>query len=226
LPKDKKERGEVSRRDFLVGAGAIVVGTAGVGMLAGCGGGTETVTTTKVSTVPTTVTNTTTVGADTVTVTTTEQGGTGGTVTQTVTSTTTAGGGTPIWQEAETTFLKKHTSDGRTVGCLDVKNGKIVRIRPLHWDWKYTEAELNPIKGARAITAKNGKTFDMPPKSLLSHYYSTYKKRVYSPNRILYPLKRVDWEPGGDPAKINAQNRGRSKFKRISWDELTTTIAN
>jgi trimethylamine-N-oxide reductase (cytochrome c) len=66
----------------------------------------------------------------------------------------------------------------------------------------------------------------MPSKSLLSHYFSTYKKRVYSPNRILFPLKRVDWEPGGDPATYNPQNRGKSKFKRISWDEVTTLIAD
>jgi trimethylamine-N-oxide reductase (cytochrome c) len=39
-------------------------------------------------------------------------------------------------------------------------------------------------------------------------------------------LQRVDWEPGGDTAKINAQNRGISKFKRISWDEATDIIAS
>ena len=50
-----------------------------------------------------------------------------------------------------------------------------------------------------------------------------YKKRVYSPNRIKYPLQRVDWDPNGER---NPQNRGKSKFKRISWDEATTLIAN
>ena len=42
---------------------------------------------------------------------------------------------------------------------------------------------------------------------------------MYSKNRVRYPLKRVDWEPGGDPDKINAANRGKSKYVRISWDE-------
>lgn len=37
--------------------------------------------------------------------------------------------------------------------------------------------------------------------------------------RILYPMKRVDWEPGGVPELVNAQNRGKSEFERISWDE-------
>jgi len=50
-----------------------------------------------------------------------------------------------------------------------------------------------------------------------------YKKRVYSPNRIKYPLKRIDWDPNG---KRNPQNRGKSKYKRISWDEATDIIAS
>ena len=57
----------------------------------------------------------------------------------------------------------------------------------------------------------------MPP------YQIAYKKRVYSPNRILYPLKRVDWDPKGER---NPQNRGKSKYVRISWDEATTLIAD
>jgi trimethylamine-N-oxide reductase (cytochrome c) len=56
--------------------------------------------------------------------------------------------------------------------------------------------------------------------------YFRFKHRAYSPNRVKYPLKRVDWEPGGDPSKINAQNRGKSKYKRISWDEATDIVAS
>ena len=51
----------------------------------------------------------------------------------------------------------------------------------------------------------------------------SYKKRVYSPNRIKYPLKRVDWDPNGER---NTANRGKSKYRRISWDEATTIIAD
>ena len=50
-----------------------------------------------------------------------------------------------------------------------------------------------------------------------------YKKRIYSKNRVRYPLKRVDWDPNGER---NVQNRGKSKFVRISWDEAAQLVAD
>ncbi|MFC1875430.1 molybdopterin-dependent oxidoreductase [Chloroflexota bacterium] len=225
MKKDKdKERGEVSRRDFLVGTGAIVTGIVGAGMLAGCGGGTETVTTTKTVSVPTTVTTTKTVGdggAVTVTDTVTTTVGAGETVTKTVpgpTVTTTVGGDGALepWQEPETTVYKANIYD---VSAFDTKHGKVIRGRPVHFD--AIQPELEPFK----ITAR-GKTLNLPAGSVSAVMNLLYKKRAYSPNKILYPLKRVDWEPGGDPAKMNTQNRGKSKYKRISWDEAATLVAN
>jgi molybdopterin guanine dinucleotide-containing S/N-oxide reductase-like protein len=105
--------------------------------------------------------------------------------------------------------------------AVDVKNGRIVRIRPIHFDEHANWEALNPWK----IEAR-GKVFECPTKTIPPPAALAYKKRVYSPNRIKYPLKRVDWEPGGDPAKINPQNRGKSKFVRISWDEAATIIAD
>ncbi|WP_165050950.1 MULTISPECIES: molybdopterin-dependent oxidoreductase [unclassified Adlercreutzia] len=104
---------------------------------------------------------------------------------------------------------------------MDSKDGKIVRIRPLTWTTSYTEEEL---EGRLWEFESRGKTFKCPPKSSPPYYALAYKNRVYSKNRVKYPLKRVDWEPGGDPEKINAHNRGRSKFKRISWDEAIQII--
>ena len=106
---------------------------------------------------------------------------------------------------------------GGVEGAVDVKDGKIVRIRPLHYDWKFDRKTLNPWK-----FQKNGKTLEPNWKSLPGPYSLAYKKRIYSPNRIKYPLKRVDWDPNGER---NPQNRGKSKYKRISWDEATDIIA-
>ncbi|MBN1319498.1 MAG: molybdopterin-dependent oxidoreductase, partial [Thermoleophilia bacterium] len=109
--------------------------------------------------------------------------------------------------------------------AIDVKDGKIVRIRPLHFDDKYSKEEIKPWR-----IEKDGKVLEPQLKSHLAPYMLAYKKRVYSPNRILYPLIREDWDPTGAPGSTgpggrNVQNRGKSKYKRISWDEATDIIA-
>ncbi len=108
--------------------------------------------------------------------------------------------------------------DNSSVVCVDVKGGKIIRIRPLHFDWKYDPKDFNPWK-----FEVRGKTFEPPLKCLVPPHGSAYKKRVYSPNRILYPLKRVDWDPKGER---NPHNRGKSKYVRISWDEALDTVVS
>ena len=35
---------------------------------------------------------------------------------------------------------------GGAPGVADVKDGKIIRVRPLHYDWNYDKKELNPWK--------------------------------------------------------------------------------
>ena len=101
---------------------------------------------------------------------------------------------------------------------VDVKNGRAIRVRPLHYDWKYDTRAFNAWKITR-----NGQTLGPLMKSLPSPFSLAYKKRTYSPNRIKYPLKRVDWEPDGNR---NPQNRGKSKYKRISWEAASSIVAN
>jgi len=110
-------------------------------------------------------------------------------------------------------------ADSVQVECED---GKIVRIRPLHYDWKYPDIKPWEIEA-------RGKTFSPSMQSLIPPYTLGYKNRVYSPNRVLYPLKRVDWDPNGAPGSVgpggrNTQNRGKSKYKRISWDEALDIV--
>ncbi len=107
--------------------------------------------------------------------------------------------------------------------AVDSKDGRIVRIRPFRWDTKYTEEELADSMWELDI---NGKKLRSPLKTAPPYMSLAYKNRVYSKNRVKYPLLRVDWEPGGDPEKINAHNRGKSKFKRISWDEALDIMAS
>jgi anaerobic selenocysteine-containing dehydrogenase len=102
--------------------------------------------------------------------------------------------------------------------AVDVKDGKVIRIRPFHYDWKYDKKTLNPWKMKR-----NGKTLEPLMKSMPAPFSMAYKKRTYSPNRIKYPLIRVDWDPKGDR---HPENRGKSKYRRISWDEAAAIIAS
>ena len=71
---------------------------------------------------------------------------------------------------------------GGVEGAVDVKDGKIIRIRPLHYDWKYDRKALNPWK-----FQKNDKILEPNWKSLPGPYSLAYKKRIYSPNRINIP---------------------------------------
>ncbi|SDE71150.1 molybdopterin-dependent oxidoreductase [Sporomusa acidovorans] len=107
---------------------------------------------------------------------------------------------------------------GSNTAEVDVKDGKVLRIRPMKFDKKYKQEELNPWK-----IEVRGKTFEPKMKTLLPPFSYIYKKRMFSKNRVLYPLKRVDWDPNGER---NTQNRGESKYVRISWDEATDIIAN
>ena len=108
--------------------------------------------------------------------------------------------------------------NGANLTAVDYMDGKIVRMRPVHFDQYYTKEDLNYW----TINAK-GHTFEPGMKTLNSPFTFIYKTRTYSPNRIPFPLKRVDWDPHGER---HPENRGKSKFERISWDEATDIIAS
>jgi anaerobic selenocysteine-containing dehydrogenase len=101
---------------------------------------------------------------------------------------------------------------------IDVKNGKILRIRPLHFDWKYDREEFKPWK-----MEARGQSFEPGMKTMANAFELAYKKRIYSPNRVLYPLKRVDWDPKGERS---TGNRGKNGYVRITWDEALELIVS
>jgi anaerobic selenocysteine-containing dehydrogenase len=103
--------------------------------------------------------------------------------------------------------------------CLvESTDGKITRIRPYHYDKEYTDKHCNPWK----IEAR-GSSFSAPDRVTITPFGLGYKARVYSKNRVRYPLKRVDWDPKGER---NPQNRGKSGYVRISWDEAAQIVAD
>ncbi len=94
-----------------------------------------------------------------------------------------------------------------------VNNGKIVRIRPLVVE----KGDLDPWE----IQAR-GKEFAPLPKAALSPFGLTERIKVYSEDRIKYPLKRVDFNPGGNR---HPETRGIARYERISWDNALDIVA-
>ncbi len=94
-----------------------------------------------------------------------------------------------------------------------VKNGKIIRITPIEFD--------DGDSPSWTIKAR-GRTFHPPRRTTVSPYTLTFKSMIYSPDRLLYPMKRVDFDPVGER---NPQNRGISGYERISWDEALDIVA-
>ena len=79
-----------------------------------------------------------------------------------------------------------------------VKDGKILRTTPM--DLADDDPDSYEIKA-------RGKTFKPPRKTTLAAHGACQKSMVYSKNRILKPMKRVDFDHKGER---NIQNRGKS----------------
>jgi trimethylamine-N-oxide reductase (cytochrome c) len=96
---------------------------------------------------------------------------------------------------------------------VHVKDGRIIRVRPLRLD----ESDPKPW----TIEVK-GKKYSPPRKTTLSTYVLAERNRIYSDDRVAYPRKRVDFNPNGDR---HPENRGKSPYVRISWDEALDIVA-
>ncbi|MCO6188404.1 molybdopterin-dependent oxidoreductase [Rhizobium sp. L1K21] len=94
-----------------------------------------------------------------------------------------------------------------------VKDGRILRTNIIEFDDK------DP--GTWTIEAR-GKTFSPQRKGCVAPHSLAMKGNVYAENRLLYPMKRVDFDPEGER---NLQNRGKSGYERISWDEALEIVS-
>ena len=82
---------------------------------------------------------------------------------------------------------------------VDVKDGKAVRIRPLHYDWKYDSKKFNAWKIKR-----NGKTLEPLMKALPGTFSLAYKKGLF----LQTGLSILSSESSGTPmVRRNPQNR-------------------
>jgi molybdopterin guanine dinucleotide-containing S/N-oxide reductase-like protein len=88
-----------------------------------------------------------------------------------------------------------------------VRDGKIIRVEPL---------EYAPEDGGSWVIKARGKSYSPPNIARISSYTLAERSRIYAPNRLLAPMKRVDFKLKGDR---KAENRGVSGYKAISWDE-------
>jgi len=94
-----------------------------------------------------------------------------------------------------------------------VKDGKITRVEPL---------ELSPDDAESWVIEARGRKFSPTRKANVAQYALAERSRIYSPDRLLYPMKRVDFNPKGDR---KPENRGKSGYERISWDEALDILA-
>ena len=77
------------------------------------------------------------------------------------------------------------------------------------------EQDLAEDDGASFTIEARGLKLTPPRKTTLAPHGQNAKSIIYSPDRLLYPMKRVDFDPNGER---NPQNRGKSGYVRISWD--------
>ena len=97
---------------------------------------------------------------------------------------------------------------------VDVKDGKILRMTPI---------DLTEEDGASWTIEAKGVKLTPPRKTTLAPHGQNAKSIVYSPDRLLYPMKRIDFDPNGER---NPQNRGKSGYVRISWDEAIKLVTD
>jgi len=103
-----------------------------------------------------------------------------------------------------------------TVGgpvLVHVKDSRIVCVCPLpltdkdapSWTIDVGDRQFSPLR-----------------KACVSPYTMGEKARIYSDLRIKYPLIREDFDPKGNR---HPENRGKSGYRRISWDKALNIVA-
>jgi trimethylamine-N-oxide reductase (cytochrome c) len=95
-----------------------------------------------------------------------------------------------------------------------VKNNKIIRTLPI---------DLMDDDPASWTIKAHGESFTPLRKSLVNVHALASKSLVYSDKRLLYPMKRIDFDSQGER---NTKNRGISGYERISWEEALDIVVS
>src|SRR5258706_7092225 len=89
-------------------------------------------------------------------------------------------------------------------------DGEIIHAACPH-DCPDTCAMLVEVKDGRAVEV-SGDPDHPPTQGFLCTKVTRYLERVYNPDRVLYPMRRIG-------------AKGEGRFERISWEEALATIA-
>ena len=108
---------------------------------------------------------------------------------------------------------------------VDSKDDKVIRIRPARFYDQFTGKRSSPGSCMPAARASIPATRLPPP------HLPLLQEAHLLPARIRYPMKRVDFDPSGAPGSTGPggryiQNRGTSKYVRISWDEALDIVTS
>ena len=95
---------------------------------------------------------------------------------------------------------------------VHVKDGRILRMTPID----FASGDAGPW-----TIAARGRRFTPPHRATIAPHGLASKSLVYSPDRLLHPMRRVDFDPNG---ARNPENRGKSEYVRISWDEALDLV--
>ncbi|MBI4206156.1 MAG: molybdopterin-dependent oxidoreductase [Betaproteobacteria bacterium] len=95
-----------------------------------------------------------------------------------------------------------------------VRDGRIVRTTAIDFD--DTDASTWTVSA-------RGRTFTPSRSATVAPHALALRSLVYSDERLLYPMKRVDFDPNGNR---NFGNRGVSGYERIGWHEALDIVSN
>lgn len=95
---------------------------------------------------------------------------------------------------------------------VHVKDGRIIRIRPIVYDDSFKTWSIQV----------GNQSFSPLKKATVAPFTLAGRQRAESPDRVQFPMKRIDFDPGKNRSP---ETRGRSGYERISWDQALDLVA-